>query len=480
MAQFDPSIISQIPDMGPNPVKAKADAYKLSDLMDTNTLNQMKLSELKQQEGDQQKRKQILKDNPAVTDEDATKVAEKLTQAGLPDESMRYIKDRQAIKGGALDIQFKALEVKEKQQEAIVGAMDVVTRQVNAYKQANPNATDAMMDAKTQELIVPAMDQLAKARPDLVPQIDQYKKSEGAFTFQGLMSAEGKAQSGQKLLAEQRAELKANRDDRAQNTRDIAEANREADTRRRQQAEDFKEAQVKKKEEENDKADDATAHLIATYRFRPPTGIGSRSPEARVLMEKAQKENPGYDSTKYDEKRKAVLDFGTGKQGDNVRALNNAISHMDTMDSLAKALDNGQVTQVNRWKQVWADQTGHPAPGNFDAAKQIVTEEVGKAVLPSGGVGAERLEILANANRAKAYPELLGVMKTWKKLLSGQMNDLKLQYRNATGLDNFDEMMTPQALRELQEQGPPPEMGKDAPASKAGDYDPKKPGSGIW
>jgi hypothetical protein len=476
MAQFDPSIISQIPDMAPNPIKAKADAYTLSNLADTNTLNKMKLSEAKQQQGDEERYKQILKGSDWSTDEGATKTAEKLTQEGLPERAVQFMKERQGIESGALDIQKKKLEIAENQQDAIVSTMDVVISKVKKYKEDNPNATAAMLDAKTQEYIVPAMEQLARERPDVAPAVDQYRKSTGALTYDGLFTAEAKAKKGQELLKQHLEQEKAARDERAQNTRDIAESNREADTRRRQQAEDFKEAQVKKKEEENEKADDATADLIGNYRYRPPTGIGSRSPEARVLMEKVLKKYPDYDATRFDEKRAAVLAFGTGKQGDSVRALNNAIAHMDILSELTDALDSGNVKRLNQLGNLWAQETGNPAPTDFDAAKHIVSEEVGKAVLPGGGVGQERLEIAANADKAKSPAVLKGVMKTWKRLLSGQMLGLKRQYTQATGLNNFDEMMTPQALRELEQQGPAPTA--EAPPEQT--YDPKKPGSGIW
>lgn len=454
MAQFDPSIISQIPDMAPNPVQAKANTLKLQDLMDTQTLNRMKLNEAGKQEQEQETYKSILKGSDLSTDKGATEAAEKLTRAGLPDQAMKFMKERQAIAGGALDVQLQKIKIAESQTSALVDAGDLVVRQVEDYKQSNPNATPAMLDAKTQEFLVPAMDQLAQQRPDLAAAINQYKLKPGALTHAGLMNLATSNKQSLEKLRELHAEQKGDRDERAQNTRDLAEATREADQRRKEKAEDFKEEQVKKKEEANEKASDATADLIGKYRLRPPMGLGSRSPESRELMEKVAKKYPDYDATRFDEKRAAVLAFGTGKQGQAVLALNNAIAHMDTLSELTDALQNGDVRQVNRIANLWASETGGPAPSNFDAAKGIVTEEVSKAVLPGGGGVQERLEIAANAQNAKSPEILKGVIKTWRKLLSGQMTNMRQQYKRTTGLDNFDEMMSPQALRELQGEGP--------------------------
>lgn len=215
MAQFDPSVISSIPDTTGNPIKAKADAYSLSNLMDTNTLNKMKLTDAKQQEQEQEQYKSILKGSDLSTDEGATKAAEKLTQAGLPDQAMNFMKQRQAIKSGALDIEAKKWENALAQQGAIVGAVDGVIRQVDQYKKNNPTATDAMMDAKTQELVVPAMDQLAQQRPDLAPIIAQYKtKTPGALTYQGLLALEAGNKDGLARMKERYEEQKGAREER--------------------------------------------------------------------------------------------------------------------------------------------------------------------------------------------------------------------------------------------------------------------------
>lgn len=485
MAAFDPSVISAIPDTTGNPIKAKGDAYTLANMADTNTLNKMKLSDIQTQQKDEERYKQILKGSDWSTDEGATKTAEKLTQAGMPEKAMAFMKERQAIQGGALDIQKKKLEIAVSQQEAIVGAGDTVLRQVEDYKKSNPNATPAMLDAKTQELVVPAMDQLAKQRPDLAPVIERYRtQTPGALTYAGLHSMMAGNKDGLARMTEMYKEQKGDRDERAQDTRDADEAVRAAGERRRQAAEDFKEKEAKDKQEKNDKADDATADLIGTYRFRPPTGIGSRSPESRILMEKVLKKYPDYDATRYDEKRAAMLAFGTGKQGDSVRFLNVAIAHMDTLSELVDLMDSGPSKRVNYLRNLWEQETGKPAPTNFDAAKHIVSEEVGKAVLPGGGIGQERLEIAANADKSKDPDVLKGVMKTWKKLLSGQMGGLKRQYKHATGLDNFEEMMDPQALRELEQQGQPPPSEGGPPAATAPPtapvFDPAKPGVGFW
>lgn len=147
---------------------------------------------------------------------------------------------------------------------------------------------------------------------------------------------------------------------------------------------------------------------------------------------------------------KAVKDFSTGTQGRQVNAFNTAIDHLDTMDKLSDALQNSDVKAINAIGNTVARQTGAPAPTNFDAAKQIVTAEVIKAVVASGGGVTERQEAERNFAAASSPAQLKGVIDTYKKLLGGQLNSLGLQYANTTGRKDFETKLTPAAKTEFQ------------------------------
>ena len=146
---------------------------------------------------------------------------------------------------------------------------------------------------------------------------------------------------------------------------------------------------------------------------------------------------------------KSVKDFATGTQGRQVNAFNTAIDHLDTMTKLSDALNNGDVKAINLIGNVIAKQTGRPAPTNFDAAKQIVTAEVIKAVVASGGGVTERQEAERNFATANSPDQLKGAIETYKQLLGGQLKSLNLQYENTTGRKDFAKKLTPAAQSEL-------------------------------
>lgn len=155
---------------------------------------------------------------------------------------------------------------------------------------------------------------------------------------------------------------------------------------------------------------------------------------------------------KYRASQVAIQRFESGPQGNIARSLNVVIDHLSTMDQMSMALQNGNTVLFNRLAQTLAAETGSEVPTNFDAAKRIVAPEIVKAIgIAGAGTGGERRETEEAWNRAGSPDQLLGASKVVKKLLAGQLRGLRKQYVHSTGLpeSEFDEMMLPETLREL-------------------------------
>lgn len=155
--------------------------------------------------------------------------------------------------------------------------------------------------------------------------------------------------------------------------------------------------------------------------------------------------------------KKATLDFTTGKAGNTVRSLNVAVQHLNTLDGLSDALNNGNLTLLNKAANVWKTQTGQTGPTNFEAAKKIVADEVVKAIVGSGGGVADREEAAKTINAASSPPQLKGVIAQYKQLMAGQLEGLRQQYKASTGKDDFDEKFLMDATKkELEGKGAHP------------------------
>jgi hypothetical protein len=126
-------------------------------------------------------------------------------------------------------------------------------------------------------------------------------------------------------------------------------------------------------------------------------------------------------------------DSPTSKGGQQIQALNTATNHLETMRKLGDALKNGNVETFNSVAQAWAQETGNPAPTNWDSAMRIVGGEVVKSVVPGGGGVSERAA--AEFKKKLAPGQISGAIDTVEELMRGQATSARTQYTQTTKRD---------------------------------------------
>lgn len=187
---------------------------------------------------------------------------------------------------------------------------------------------------------------------------------------------------------------------------------------------------------------DNVAQMIATYKIPPMSGYAMKGAYGQAVMSRAKEINPDYDAAVYGERSKAVKDFATGKQGQQITAFNTAIDHLATADELVKALQNHDMQAYNRVANRFKEQFGDTAPTNLAVAKQLIGNEVTKAIISTGGGVTDRQEAQNVLDQAKTEEQMLGATQTIRRLLGGQLRSLRLQYEQTTKLKDFDERLT--------------------------------------
>jgi hypothetical protein len=155
--------------------------------------------------------------------------------------------------------------------------------------------------------------------------------------------------------------------------------------------------------------------------------------------------------------------FTSGKNGNTVRSLNVAIQHLDQLAQLGSALQNGDTPMLNRLGNLWAKGTGQAAPVTFDAMKKVVADELVKAVVGSGGGVADREEAAHSMDATQSPEQMAQVISNYKGLMGGQLNGLRKQYEEGTGLADFERFLLPITKAELE----PPETAATAKAPPA-------------
>ena len=192
-----------------------------------------------------------------------------------------------------------------------------------------------------------------------------------------------------------------------------------------------------------------TASMIANYEMAPLNGYALRTPIGAEIMGAVKKLNPSYDATQYQTKQAARTAFATGKQGNMVRSLSVATNHLDQLGEAAHALAQGNYPAVNALVNTYARHTGNPGITSFEAMKEIVGDEVVKAVVGSGGSEGDRDAIKDAFKAANSPAQLEGVINHYEGLMAGQLNGLRRQYERSTGLKDFNSFVSQMARQKL-------------------------------
>jgi hypothetical protein len=156
------------------------------------------------------------------------------------------------------------------------------------------------------------------------------------------------------------------------------------------------------------------------------------------MMEQVHKINPTFNAQNYAIAKKTRESFATGKDADKLDSHMTVIKHEDTLLGLIDNLNNTNSPLWNKVANEWEQQTGKAAPITFDAAKQLVGDEIAKAAVGGRSALGDREEIKAVLNRANSPQQLKEVVLALQELQGGQLTTLRDRWTRAgLPLKNF-------------------------------------------
>jgi len=177
------------------------------------------------------------------------------------------------------------------------------------------------------------------------------------------------------------------------------------------------------------------AQMVAAGKVPPLSGFALANPRGQRIMARVAEINPTYDYTDVTAKNAAAKAFTTGQQGNALRSVATANDHLDQFGELVSALDNGNTQIVNKVSNWYKTQTGSPAPTNFDGIKNVIGQEVVKAIVAGGGGVGEREEAAKAFSSANSPAQLNGLIAHYKMVMGAQQKNL-LEQRRAAGLSD--------------------------------------------
>jgi hypothetical protein len=365
MAGFDPSVIGDIGGYGPNPVKAQADALNLAGGMQTYQSGQLDLAKQQQAQKDEAQARKLLQGVDLNTPEGQAK----LTQ--LPPElrmkMMQGVAKTQSAQKEVtlqdMDIAMRKLDILESVQDPIVAQLETIKNQ--------PGMTPAMLDAKTKQLIVPAILQLQKDHPELQPEIQRFLADPNHMTYNGLIAVDQQTATGRQALASRRAERHQEEVERENRKKDDLAERRVADAEK-------KDADRKREAQEGIISDDsaqlAVDRIINGEQARDVLanfGRGKQGPgniaKVQNLLAKTAKERFG-DKAPAEISARMIEMKGLAKEQQTEATIAGKIAYAEkeigqigpkVLES-AQAMDRGSFVPWNRLKQYTEAQTSDP------------------------------------------------------------------------------------------------------------------------
>ena len=184
---------------------------------------------------------------------------------------------------------------------------------------------------------------------------------------------------------------------------------------------------------------------LVDYKYPLPSSFALRSPYWQKILETASQYDPSFNAAQYNNRVALMKDFTSGKAANNIRSLNTAVGHLDTLQKAATALDNGGIQLWNAIANKGLTATGDPRVTNFNVAANAVESELA-AVFK--GMGATDQEIKAwreNLSAAESPEQLRGAISTAVELLGSRLDALRQQYESGMGRKPHVQFLTPKS-----------------------------------
>jgi hypothetical protein len=425
-ASFDPSIISAIPQGAGNPIGAQEQGITIADALDRNQLNKLHLGQEKRAEAEDQQVQEILKNSKYDTPETLAATASKVNRVS-PRASMELLKTGQQYQSGQVAAQLDQLQLLEKRQDLIVGAIDPIVAQARQMK--SQGASDLDVKAFISQQMPQALQQLrGLTLPDGKPALpdDQLKMVTtipGGYTLQTLEGWEAKSKAGAAAIRQRLDQFKADTTAKAQTTREEAETEKERHDR---QVEDEARKRTAIAEQKSKGFDDRQSELLAALADRNvslPAGLRSQQQIAATINGLFAK-HPDMtadqiaDGIKSGKLKLTAETKGAQTAGTQIGKVALASNELDTFGDQTLAASNdvprGKFVPYSQLKQ-WADsKISDPKLLMFKAKMQALENAYNQLAARSGTDVDKRQhihELFNAANSPEAVQTLVQALK---------------------------------------------------------------------
>lgn len=427
MADFNPGVLSDIGDSGPNIPGAIAKGFQLKDLINQEQLGQLKLAGAKQSADDEKSARSIFKGADISSEKGIAEASEKLTRAGQPDKAMELRKYGQQAASGELDNQIKQLEVAGKSMDSLVSVVDPIVAKADELRRAG--RSDAEIQAYIQAQTPLAMMSLQQAGlpPQAMQKINALMQ-QGPITYDKLKSIDSGNKQGQQMIKARLDELRVNTDVKKADTSAAGEAEKERHDRATEATAD------KRVAAQGEGFTPEIGDLLGALTERGvslPAGMRSKAQQVATLKG-LQDRNPGKTPDQIaDMVKSGQISMGVSKTEGSVlgrreaailpveKSITKPGGFLDQAEKAVNEVDFPKLKKAGAFEAWGKDQLSDPALTAYKAAVAELRAEY-SIVLSKGG----QVTDAARHEAAKVIPDLI-TKDQFKRIRSTVLNGIE-------------------------------------------------------
>jgi hypothetical protein len=172
---------------------------------------------------------------------------------------------------------------------------------------------------------------------------------------------------------------------------------------------------------------------LAEGRMAFPSSFALKTPYWQQMLQAVSQYDPSFDAINYNTRASTRKAFSSGKQSQDVNALNTVISHISKLSDAAEALNNTDYPALNSVLNTLSKAVGKPTVTNFETIQKAVADEVTRVWRQSGGSVEDIAAARANLDAAKSPDQLRGAIAQYGELLGGKIASMQEQYQQGMG-----------------------------------------------
>jgi hypothetical protein len=172
---------------------------------------------------------------------------------------------------------------------------------------------------------------------------------------------------------------------------------------------------------------------LSEYKMPLPSGFALKAPFWQSILERTALYDPSFDATQYNVRLGVRKDFTAGKSSQNIRSLNTAIAHLDTLKDKADELKNSDIPLWNEIANRSLTAVGDKRVVGFENAATAVESELASVFKGTGATDQEIKQWRQNIKNIQSPAQIDESIGTAVQLLGGRLGALQNQYEMGMG-----------------------------------------------